>query len=122
MAQRTKLTPKRVSAIVSTLADGLSISSACEAAGIARPTYYEWLAEEPDFAAKVEAAIETGTDRLEEIARRRAADSSDTLLIFLLKARRPGVYRETTRHELTGADGAALTVTVGMRPDGPPEQ
>jgi hypothetical protein len=41
-----------------------------------------------------DAARESGTDLLEDCARRRAIERSDTLLIFLLKARRPHVYRE----------------------------
>jgi hypothetical protein len=38
---------------------------------------------------------------------------SDNLLIFLLKGKRPEVFRE--RHELTGANGAALTPAVVHR-------
>jgi len=36
---------------------------------------------------------------LEDVARKRATDSSDNLLIFLLKAMRPEVYREVVRNE-----------------------
>lgn len=64
-----------------------------------------------------EAAIEAGTDRLEDIARERASrplDGSDTLLIFLLKSRRPGKYRETTRHEISGPDGKEIPVSVKL--------
>jgi hypothetical protein len=35
-----------------------------------------------------------GTDALEDEALRRAKDKSDTLLIFLLKARRPEKYKD----------------------------
>jgi hypothetical protein len=43
------------------------------------------------FAGAWDDAVETGTDELEDEAFRRAKEDSDTLLIFMLKARRPGV-------------------------------
>ena len=36
---------------------------------------------------------------LEAVARKRATESSDNLLIFLLKSMRPEVYREVVRNE-----------------------
>jgi hypothetical protein len=122
MARASKLTPKRRQVILDTLSQGLSIKAACEAARIARYTYYEWREQHPDFAKDCDDAIEQGTDVLEDIARKRAEDSSDTLLIFLLKARRSEKYRDTTRLEHTGAGGAPLVVTIGERPDGPQRQ
>lgn len=122
LTNRTKLTPKTRKAFLLALSQGWSISRACRDAGISRQTYYDWSAAYPDFAADAEAAIESGTDKLEDIAMERASrplDGSDTLLIFLLKARRPGRYRETTRHELTGPDGKELTVVFSQREDGP---
>lgn len=104
------------------LSQGWSITRACLEAGISNRTYYDWRAASPEFAAEADAAIERGTDKLEDIAMERASrplDGSDTLLIFLLKARRPGRYRETTRHELTGPDGKELTVVFSQRQDGP---
>ena len=96
--------------------------AACLAGNISRSTYYKWRDTDDEFRRLTDEAVETGTDKLEEVTYKRAAESSDTLAIFLLKARRPGMYRETTRHELTGADGEALTITIGTRPDGPPPQ
>jgi len=71
------------------------------------------------FAAEVAAAKEAGTEFLEDVARKRAVESSDTLLIFLLKARKPEMYRDTQRLEHTGIDGTPLTVVITERPDGP---
>lgn len=72
------------------------MTAACKAEGIARSSYYLWLADDPDFAKAVDDALESGTDLLEDEAKRRAVglSGSDTLLIFLLKARRPDKYRE----------------------------
>lgn len=37
---------------------------------------------------------------------------SDTLLIFMLKAHKPDMYRETVRSELTGKDGGPIQQSV----------
>jgi len=66
--------------------------------GFTRNTAYVWKREDPEFAHAWEDAIEQGCDLLEDEAKRRALDSSDLLLIFLLKAKRPDKYRE--RHEV----------------------
>lgn len=103
-----------------TLSRGLSVTAACEAAKLARSTVYAWRDTEPEFAAAWEAALESGTDLLEDEARRRAyagtdrpvfyegqqcgaiREYSDTLMALLLKARRPLVYRERIDHQHGG--------------------
>lgn len=65
------------------------------------------------FAAQANDAIEAGMDELEDVARQRATDSSDTLLIFLLKARRPEKYRE--RHVVEGGGDKPIEITVTRR-------
>src|SRR5207253_2000949 len=46
---------------------------------------------------------------LEAVAIKRAHDGSDVLLIFLLKARRPDVYRDNHRVEHTERRGSSWT-------------
>lgn len=93
-------------------------------AGVDRRTIYGWQASDPKFKAMCDEALEDALDRLEEEARRRAYNGvrepvvsagklvtyvrkySDTLLITLLKGKRPDTYRE--RHEVTGKDGGPL--------------
>src|SRR5206468_803097 len=58
---------------------------------------YDLRCADEQFADAWEDALEAGTQVLEDEARRRALDRSDTLLIFLLKARRPHVYRDNVR-------------------------
>lgn len=94
MANRTKRTPEKEKAFLWSLASGESVRGACEYAGLGRQTVYEWRAEDAEFKAQWEAAVESGTSVLEDIALERAKDKSDTLLIFLLKSRRPDVYAE----------------------------
>jgi hypothetical protein len=79
------------------LASGVTASAAASAAGIGRQTAYDLRNSDEEFAAGWEDALEAGTQLLEDEARRRALDRSDTLLIFLLKARRPHVYRDNVR-------------------------
>ncbi len=102
MGSRTIRTSKTRATLLKALAQGRSVSAACEIAVIGRSAYHHWKREDPQFAADIDQAIEAGTDLLEDIALQRAAESSDTLLIFLLKARRPHLYRETTKIQHTG--------------------
>ena len=119
MANTTIRTPKKRRAVLKALEAGLSVSAACRSAVMSRSAYFDWLANDVEFAADVQAAIDAGTDRLEDIAQSRAEDSSDTLMIFLLKARRPDKYKERQSLEHTGKDGVPLTIVFGERKDGP---
>lgn len=107
---------------------GGNVSRACAAIGVARQRVYEIRAKDEQFAQLWDEAIEHGTDELEEEARRRAFAGvdepvfyqgeecgtvrkySDTLLIFLLKGRRPDKYRENVRTEHTGKDGGPIRI------------
>lgn len=107
---RTNRTAKKRLLILDHLAEGKSVTSACTVADIARSTYYLWIQDDQDFAAATDAAIEAGTDKLEDEALKRAMGmmGSDTLLIFLLKARRPEKFKDRIAQEHTGKDGEPL--------------
>lgn len=125
----TGFTPKRRERFLAALADGYSVSKASDEAGLSRQSFYAARERDEDFAEEWDEAIEAGTDKLEDEARRRAHDGvdepafyqggicghvrkySDTLLIFLLKARRPDKYRERHSHEHTGKDGGPIEVS-----------
>lgn len=103
-----------------------NITAAAKAAGIARQSHYDWLAADPEYAKRFADAHEEAIERLEAEARRRASVGveepvyykgkqigavrrySDTLLIFLLKAARPSVYRD--RVDVTHDDAARKAV------------
>jgi hypothetical protein len=72
---------------------------------------YEWRKKDEQFNADWDDAVEQGTDLLEDVAVRRAKDHSDTLLIFLLKARRKERYAD--RQEHTGKEGGPITLQIG---------
>lgn len=78
-----------------------NISKACDAAGISRRVVYSWQEKDEQFAAAFQESNIIATETLEAEAWRRAKDSSDTLLIFLLKARNPARYREKPPDELS---------------------
>jgi len=108
----TEVTPKRHRdwrpSFLSTFAGTGIVRVACHAAGISRTQAYRERQQNPRFAEAWDQAEEDATEALEAEARRRAMSVSDTLLIFLLKARRPVVYRDNARLELTGAAGGPI--------------
>jgi hypothetical protein len=73
------------------------VARAAIEAGIHRDTAYFERSQDPLFAEQWAEALDRGVDMLEDVAKKRAYEGSDTLLIFLLKAHRPERYRETTR-------------------------
>lgn len=95
-----KLTPERRAAFLAVLAEGDSVTSACRVIGVARQSIYALRGRDEEFAKDWDDAIEEGTDILEDAARKRAVDGSDTLMIFLLKGRRPNKYRDNAKLEV----------------------
>lgn len=93
---------------LATFAATCNVSQACRDANIGRRTAYDWRAADPEFAAAWEDAEEEAVDKLEQVARDRAIDSSDRMLEILLKAHRPEKYVERYRAELTGRDGGPM--------------
>lgn len=97
-----------------------NVLRACQAAKVARATLYGNWVKRPEFKALFDQVAEDAIDLLEEEARRRAVDGvdepvfhkgdqcgvirkySDTLLITLLKARRPLTFRDHVDHKHSG--------------------
>jgi hypothetical protein len=117
----TKLTPLREKTLLDVLRIGGSISKAAEAAGLAIRSIRRWKSQNAAFAERFNEALETGCDRLEDEAVKRAISGverpvyqggklvgteliySDRLLELLLKSRRPHIFREPRG----GADATA---------------
>lgn len=126
-------TPEKEIAFLAALAATCSVTRACEAAGMARRTAYEWRDADPDFFRRWEEAKAIGAEALEDEAMRRAVEGcdkpvfhqgvavgtireySDTLAIFLLKGAKPEKYRERTAMELTGANGGPVQISETER-------
>ncbi len=81
-------------AFLETFAECGIVTAAAKVVGIRRDTVYSWRKDDPSFADAMDAAGDEATEALEGEARRRAMESSDTLLIFMLKANRPEKYRD----------------------------
>jgi hypothetical protein len=123
------LTAKKRRQFIKSLRNSGNITNAARAIGISRQTAYNFRKENPRFAAAWNNAIQEHLDQVEEELRRRACDGvdeevyyqgtvcgavkkySDTLLMFYLKARRPEVFSEKVRQEITGKDGAAIEIS-----------
>jgi hypothetical protein len=82
---------------------------ASDTTGISWSTVYRKCKSDAEFKTKYEEAQEHLTSTLEHKAMELASSSdakSCTMLIFMLKARRPEVYRERIEH--TGKDGKPI--------------
>lgn len=97
------------------LAEGMTIEDAAIGANSSRSQVYRWRKSDPEFATAWNDAYAIGASTLEAAAQRRAVDGtrrpvfhqgevcghiteySDTLLIFLLKARDPERFCDKTR-------------------------
>ena len=96
------------------------VTPAAAAAGVSRHAVRKRCLRDPAFARKYAEALEESTERLESLAFARAAsqkDPSDLLLIFLLKARRPEMYREQRLLQHVGPGGGPVSVEVGIKPE-----
>jgi AcrR family transcriptional regulator len=124
-----KLSSTKLAVFLELLAAGHTISHACREAGLARATLYRAREADEKLRQAWDEALDVGIESLEEEARRRAVDGvkdfkmageemvplqrySDTLLVFLLKAKRPGIYREQFKHEHTGHVDLELSVAA----------
>jgi hypothetical protein len=113
---RANTTEQRKKRFLEAFALNGNISAACQASSVGRTSVYEWQEKDESFVQAFRLAEIESTERLEAEAYRRAHDGviketpimhngqvaytvvehkySDTLLIFLLKARNPAKYRE----------------------------
>ena len=105
-----------------TLAESGSVTASAKESGISRSTAYKWRSADEIFAAAWDEALAEATDSLAYEARRRALEGieevryfkgepigtirrySDQLLMFLLRAYRPDVYRQATTKDTNDAE------------------
>lgn len=80
------------------------VGEACEAADISRWTWNDWKKNDHEFNAVYQQILEVSTDELEMEGLKRAADGSDTLLMFFLKTRRREKYGDKHVIEVVSPD------------------
>lgn len=119
MATQFDTSKGRKRAFLAALSKGWSVSRAAQEAGVDRTTVYKWRERSAAFGRDWDFAFEAGTDLLEDIAHKRAFEGSDTLLIFMLKARRPHKFRDNATVEITGKDGGPLVVRYPVKAEDP---
>ena len=107
---RPTASPDCVKAFLDELAESGAVAVAAQRAGVHRSTLYDLRRRDKDFAARWDAALQLGLDRLQDYAVVRATVGDETpmwragrqvgavrkpdnrLLQFLLKAHRPQIY------------------------------
>ena len=77
-----------------------NVTTVCADLKLARRTEYGWRQTTPGFARAWDSAMMLGIDSLEDVAKQRAVDGSDQLLIFLLRGLNPEVYGQRTQVDL----------------------
>lgn len=128
-ADCTRCTPEKRAKFLQALESGASVAKAAKAAGWSRRSAYNYRSSEEGFFKEWDDAVEAGTDLLEDEAQRRAVEGvkkpvyqggkrvgyvqeySDTLLIFMMKGRRPEKYRERATVEHTGEGGGPVQIS-----------
>ncbi len=128
---RPAASPDRLETFLTALADTGAVALAAERAGLHRSTLYERRRRNKDFAARWDAALQLGLDRLQDHAVVRATVGDETplwqggrlvgsvrrpdsrLLQFLLKAHRPEVYARPTAP--AASDAAASDLARRLR-------
>jgi len=79
---------------LSFLAEGNTVTMSARAIGVSRQAAYQYRELDDKFRQEWDHAVEEGIEVLENVAITRAKDNSDLLLMFMLKAKKPDVYRE----------------------------
>lgn len=79
-----------------------TIKQAAKIADVDESNHRKNWVKDPEYREAFEEAKNRGVEDLEDEARRRAKKGSDVLLIFLLKAARPHIYREKIDHAHSG--------------------
>src|SRR5712692_5557284 len=121
-------TPEKQSAFLKLLREGRTVEGAARAVAIHRSTLYRFRERSGEFKRAWEEAWEAGIEALEDELRRRGFEGVEkpvfhsgvvvgtvrefdtTAAIFILKARKPEVYRDNARIEHTGPGGGPVQV------------
>jgi len=92
-----------------------NVSKACEAVGIDRSTFYDWVNADPAFAQSLKDVREKTVDIAETALQKLIQEGNPTAIIFYLKTQaKDRGYREGMEH--TGADGKDLFPQFANQP------
>lgn len=106
-------TPEKEIALTNALHARPSIAAACRKARISRNAYYEWIAADNGFKARMKVARDIGLDALEDALIDRGLKNDTTAAIFMLKSHRREIYGDRVTNEHEGG----LTIRVEYADD-----
>lgn len=117
MSSKLTKTDTNKRAMISALESTLGIvSKACKKVDIARQTHYEWMREDEQYKADVEAVNELAIDFAESALHQQIESGNPTSTIFYLKTKgKKRGFVEKTEIEHTG--DLNTTVTLFTLPD-----
>jgi hypothetical protein len=109
----TKLTPKKdwKPAFLEAYRESGNVTESAEAAGVTKQAVYKARKSGKAFREEWETAREELADDLEAVAVKRARNSSDTMLIFLLKGLKPDTYGDKLKH--LGDPARPVEIVIG---------
>lgn len=117
--KRSAMVLKRQAAFLSALRMAGTIKRAASKAKISREVVRLWRRDDPEFAKQFEEAELEVTGLLEDSAVEDALAGDVTTRIFLLKARNPAKYRDTTNLNLTSPVPLHITLSDDRGGDEP---
>ena len=125
MRGETIRTPEKRKQVLDALELHPSKTRACRSARIGRQSFYDWVKDDPDFAADVQAAREKGIDAVEDALFKDAIEGHNTTAaIFMLKSWRRERYGDRQHVDLNASgslslDFAGIDVPLPNRDDPP---
>ena len=99
---------------------GKSVEQIAAQIGVGTKTMYNWRDEHPEFLHAMDIAKELELDWWENIAQNMMIESKEgdklnsSIWSRSMAARFPKKYRESTKTEITGADGAPLVTGINV--------
>lgn len=90
-----------------------NISATCEAVGITRKTFYEWLEKSPEFKQRVEEIQESLIDFAESMLLKNIREGKETSIFFFLVNRKPEKWKSITKVQMEHS-GSIKTGTIDI--------
>jgi hypothetical protein len=126
VGRKTKFTHAMIEPVMKAAAAGATDREVAMMLGIAESTLYRWKNENAEFRDTLKAGCDFADAQVQGGLYRRACGFTDpagtyhpphpTAAIFWLKNRRPDQWRDVTRSEITGVDGAPVALQGPPRP------
>lgn len=106
----SKYSPAYCDEVISTLAEGLSVTAFAGRIGVARSTVFKWAEEHPEFSDALKVGQAKATEFWEKalIAIARGDGGNATAAIFGLKNRAPDDWADKVVNEHSGPGGGPI--------------